>query len=399
MIVAKLRKGLFASFLVLVATKSIVDAFWDYKLGVLSLMSVQGILLPFLFYPLFSKFNYLPKYWARYAKTYIFALSVGLIWVIAVEPLAFVETLFLNANIFLGFLLMPLLINSKKRLKKMLIAMMVCGIFPILVSIYQLQTGIVFRERETVGLIRYVGFYHDAFPVRFYGLTTLLSILIYQSVFKVRKIYFKLFLIALAGSAFISIYVVFSKAAVGILGLWIVLLLLFSNSRIKQGFSILIGILVIILVFGDVVSDNIEQLFSKEVGYQKGEVKDARYTLAGRGYLWQKYWRFFANEQSSFFQWLGDGVSRPTHNEFIRVLLMNGIIGLLALCVFLIKSLIKTFKIHKTLRVYALMLFGMYFIDSIGLVPGSYYYYNILVWGIFGLLLLRPQLFINHNTI
>ncbi|WP_282030633.1 O-antigen ligase family protein [Winogradskyella eximia] len=397
MIGVKMQKGIFMSFLVLVATKSIMDAFWEIKLGPLSILAVQGILIPILYSEIFFKRKIIPKRWLDSAKIYVLALSMGLIWAIAVKPMATVETVILNVNIYLGFILIPIFITDQKRLKQLLIAVMICGIFPILVSVYQLNTGVVFQERQTVGLTRYVGFYHDAFPVRFFGLMTLISILIYQSVFNIKGFLFKGFILLLAGGAFVSIYAVFSKAGVGIIGLWIVLLLLFSKSKVKQSFSVLIGLLVIFLVFGDAVSSNIEQLFSKEVGYQTGEVTDARYTLAGRGYIWQEYWNFWTLEQSAFFQWFGDGINRPVHNEFFRVLMVNGIIGVLILLVFILRKIKNIFKIHKNVRVFGMMLLGMYIIDCIGLVPGAYYYYNILVWGIFGTLLMKPRLFIKQK--
>ncbi|MDA7558628.1 hypothetical protein N8768_05665 [Flavobacteriaceae bacterium] len=398
-VVSKLRKGLFVSFLILVATKSIIDAFWDVKFGPLSIMSIQGVLIPILFYEVFTKKKYMPKAWLISAKIYTIALSLGLFWALAVKPMATIEAVILNINIYLGFILIPILITDQKRLKQLLLAIMLCGIFPIAVSIFQLSTGIVFQERATVGLTRYVGFYHDAFPTRFYGLLTILSILVYQYVFYIKGVFFKCFLLTLTCGAFLSIYAVFSKAGVGVLGLWVVLLLLFSKSKIKQGFSLLIGLSVIFLVFGDVVSSNIEQLFSKEIGYQSGQVTDARYTLAGRGYIWEKYWGFWSNEQNIFFQWVGDGLMRPVHNEFLRVLLVSGIIGVLFLVVFVLTQIKRAFKINKNVRVFALMLLGMYFIDSIGLVPGVYYYYNILVWGIFGTLLMKPQLFIKQKKV
>lgn len=398
-IAAKIQEGLFASFLVLVATKSIVDAFWEVKIGPLSILGVQGILISVLYFKVFLNRKSVPKRWLESAKIYVLALSLGLIWALGVKPMATIETVILNINIYLGFILIPIFLKDQKCLKQFLIAIMICGVFPILVSVYQLSTGVVFQERETVGLTRYVGFYHDAFPVRFYGLMTLISILIYQSIFQLKGLFFKMFLLLLAGGALVSIYAVFSKAGVGIIGLWIVLLLLFSKSRIKQSFSILVGVLVIILVFGDAVSTNIEQLFSKEVGYQTGEVRDARYTLAGRGYIWQEYWDFWTLEQSPFFQWLGDGINRPVHNEFLRVLMVNGIIGFLILFVFIIRKIKNIFSIHKNVRVFGMMLLGMYLVDCIGLVPGVYYYYNILVWGIFGTLLMKPQLFIKENKV
>lgn len=397
MIIAKAQKGLFACLLVLVATKSIVDAFWDFRFGPLSMMAVQGLLIPILFYEVLINTKNIPTVWIRTAKIYFLALSFGIIWAVTAKPILFVENAIICLDIYLGFVLIPLLINDQKRLKQLLFAVMICGIFPILVSVYQLKTGVVFRERETAGLIRYVGFYHDAFPVRFYGLMTLFAILVYQTVFKIKDVFLNSIMLILGAAAFVSVYAVFSKAAVGILGVWTVALLLLSNSKVKQAFSILIGLLVLGLVFGDAVSSNIEQLFSKEVGYQTGEVKDVKYTLAGRGYIWEDYWRFWLNEQTFFYQWFGDGLIRPAHNEFLRILLLNGIIGVLFLILFMLKSISNVFKVNKNIRVFAIMLLSMYMIDCVGLVPGKYYYYNVLVWGIFGLLLLRPNLFIKQQ--
>jgi len=346
---------------------------------------------------LFNKKD-IPQLWIRTANIYIIALSFGIIWAVTTKPMNVVENIILSVNIYLGFILIPLIVNNQKRLKQLLLAVMICGIFPILISIYQLQTGVIFTDRETVGLTRYVGLYHDAFPVRFYGLMTLFAILLYQTVFKTKDVFINGFLLFMGAGAFVSIYAVYSKAAVGILGIWIVTLLVFSKSRVKQFFSILIGLLVLFLVFGDALSSNIEQLFSKEVGYQTGQVKDAKYTLAGRGYIWENYWKFWLNEQTFFYQWFGDGLDRSAHNEFLRILLVNGIIGLLFLVVFIVRSISNVFMVYKKIRVFAIMLLGMYLVDSIGLVPGKYYYYNILVWGIFGLLLLRPHLFIKQQN-
>lgn len=397
MIIAKSQKGLYASFLVVVATKSIIDAFWEYKFGPLSVMAVQGVLIPVLYYKIILDRKKIPKIWLRTANIYFIALSFGIIWAVLNKPINFVDYLISNLNIYIGFILIPLFVYDKKRLKQLLLAIMICGIFPVAVSVFQLQTGVIFQERDTVGLTRYVGFYHDAFPVRFYGLMTFFAILLYQATFKVTNIFLNVFQLFLAIGAFVSIYAIYSKAAVGILTVWVLTMLVFSKSRVKQSFLLFIGFLGVFIVFGDAVTDNIETLFSKEVGYQEGEVTDAKYTLAGRGYIWERNWDFWVNEQSFIFQWVGDGVDRPTHNEFLRVLMLNGIIGFMLLLVFLFRSVINIFKVYKHVRMFAIMLLGMYFVDCLGLVPGAYYYYNILVWGIFGTLLLRPQLFIKEK--
>ncbi|PWK18012.1 O-antigen ligase family protein [Xanthomarina spongicola] len=395
-ILVRFQKGMFAAFLVLVATKSVIDAFWEYQIGPFSILAIQGFLVPVLFFDVFKRRKIVPKFWNITAKIYLLAMSLGIIWGFVEKPIGVFQNAFLSFNSYLGFFLIPLLITKQSEFRKLLIVIMICGIFPIMISLFQFQTGIIFQERETIGMTRYVGFYHDAFPVRFYGLMTLLVILIYNSIFKTKSFLLKGFMALMSIGAFFSIYLVFSKAAVGIIGLWIVILLLFSKSKIKQVFSIIIGLSVILIVFGDTFFDSIEQLFSKEIGYESGEVKDARYTLAGRGYIWQEAWDFWTTKQSVFFQWVGDGLQRPVHNEFLRVLLANGIIGLILLVIFVFTMLKNVFKIHKNIRIFGLMLFGMYLIDCIGLVPGVYYYYNILVWGIIGLLLLRKDLFVKQ---
>ena len=321
MLFVRIQKGMFSALLLIVSTKSIMDVFWNIEVGPLSALAIQGAIFPVIFYKLFSKFKVLPTYWKNSAKLYLVALSLGLFWSIVMDPLIGLQDLVLNINIFLAFLILPSLITSKKRFNQLLFAMMAAGLFPIIVSLYQFNTGVVFQERQTIGLTRYVGFYHDAFPVRFYGLMTLLAVLAYGHTNKIKKVITKLGLIVLTIGALFSIYLVFSKAAVSILGLWIILMLLMSDSKIKQLFSIFFAIAIVFLILGDTFSSNIEQLFSKEVGYQSGEIKDARYTLAGRGYIWEDLWYFWSTEQTLFFQWFGDGITRPTHNEFLRVVI------------------------------------------------------------------------------
>jgi len=394
MVFVKLQRGSFACLLVVVSTKSVVDAFWDFKFGSLSIMAIQGILITFLFYQVINKKNSLPKFWLRTANIYTIALSLGIIWGFLEEPLASFEIVMLNFNIYLGFLLLPVLINDKKKLKQFLFALMICGIFPIIVSIYQKQTGVVFRERSTAGLIRFVGFYHDAFPTRFYGLMSIISILIYNSVFRVKSLFIKIFFVFLVFGALLSIYNVFSKAAITIFVFWALILFTFSESRGKKSLLILIGFFIMLIIVGNTFYSNIEQLFSKELGFNSGKVNDIRYTLAGRGYIWEKNWIFWTKEQSVFYQLFGDGISRAVHNEFFRVLMANGIFGLIFLIIFIIRITKAAFKINKRYIEFGLMFLSMYIVDCTGLAPGSYYYYNILVWGIFGLMLMKPQLFI-----
>ncbi len=388
-------KGMFPAFLLLVATKSIMDTFWDIKVGPLSFAAIGGVLIPVLFYQVFFKIKYLPRKWIVNTKLLFVTYSFGLLFALTVKPLASFEIIVININIFMGFLLIPLLVDSKDKFQQLLVAVIISGIFPIAVSAFQFQTGVVFKVRETAGLIRYVGFYHDAFPVRFYGLFTVFSCLLYLSVFKIKNKISLMVLVGIIISALFSVYLVFSKAAVAIICLWVLLLFTFSRTKLKYFFFIAICSMIMYVNFGAIIYDNIEQLFSKEVGYNDGTYTDVRYTLAGRGYIWDNLWDFWLNEQIPLFQWTGDGISRPAHNEFLRTLLANGIIGLLLFVLFIFRSIRHVFEIHKKVRVFGLMLLSMFLIDCLGLTPGVYYYYNILVWGIIGLLLINPDVLKN----
>lgn len=390
-IITKLRKGMFMAFLVLVATKSILDAFWNIRIGPLSFSSIGGILIPFLFYPIILKKKSFPKSWSLNATFLTITLSMGLIFALPVKFFDTIETVILVLNIYMGFFLIPTLITDRKKLKQLLTAIIIAGIFPIAVSIFQFQTGIIFYARETVGLTRYVGFYHDAFPVRFYGLMTIISILMYFQLFKPTGIK-KYALYVLVFSALFSVYLVFSKAGVVIIGLWIALIMLFSKSKVKQTIAVVVALGVMYLIFGAVVYENIEQLFSKETRYQSGDIEDVRYTLAGRGYVWENYWNFWLNKQPLFFQIFGDGINRPAHNEFLRILLLSGLVGVVIFVFFIFRMFLSVFKANRNYRLFGLMILIMFLIDCTGLMPGNYYFYNILIWGLIGLFSLNKSL-------
>ena len=54
-VVIRFAKGMFPAFLLLVATKSIMEAFWEVRVGPLSFSSVGGVLIPLLFWSVFKK--------------------------------------------------------------------------------------------------------------------------------------------------------------------------------------------------------------------------------------------------------------------------------------------------------------------------------------------------------
>ena len=392
------KKGMFTALLYVIATKSIVDVFWYINYGPISVVSLHGIFILLMFIPILRYKKILSKKWNSTANYYLLALIISIILSIFRDPIFAIEVFIISITAYLGFFIIPILVNDRKKLKQLLIAIMISGIFPAIITIYQYTTGAIFGEaelRKTVGLLRSVGLYHDAFPTRFYGLITIFSILMFTNNFQFKNKLYSLLMFVLGFLAIFSVYLVFSKAGISILLAWTTIIIIYSQNKIKNTLLLLTMFIGLSYALSDLFIENIEQLFSKEIGYNNERAKDIRYSLAGRGFIWTDAWDQWLN-RSFIFQIFGDGVSRGVHNEFLRIFLMNGVFGLLFLILFLFQIIIKIRKSNKNIKMFGLMIFSIYLIDSIGLTPGIYYYYNIFVWGMLGLIILNPNLF-NKN--
>jgi O-antigen ligase len=129
-------------------------------------------------------------------------------------------------------------------------------------------------------------------------------------------------------------------------------------------------------------------LFSKEVDAVLGSAEAER-ALGGRMIVWENklaQWKAAGLIEKS----IGSGKpAAGSHNDYIRVLVSNGIIGLIIYSFMLLfiglRVLILNFASRTPLNVIALMLFLMWLVDSIGLTPGAYPAYQWYVWGFVGL--------------
>ncbi|MFY0604920.1 MAG: hypothetical protein JXQ93_13355 [Flavobacteriaceae bacterium] len=380
-------KGPFAALCFYLATKSVLDAMWTVRIGPFSPISIGGIINPLLFFMVFRSDSILSSKWKNMGKGLFICISFSLVLaVFYLDTIMIFERIFVHLNLYLGFLLIPVFVRTKKDFKYILISLIVASIFPILVTLFQFLSGNLIYERKTAGLIRYVGFYHDAFPPRFYGSISLFSVMIYLDYFK-PKGKKKILFLTLGFLSILTCYLAFSKAAVLIILSWVVIYAWYSKSKVKIVGGLSLFLVFLFLIFGNKFVENVEQLFSKEMKYNQGNITDARRTLAGRGYIWEEYYTFWADEQTFFYQTFGDGIPRPTHNEYLRLLLVNGYLGLITYAIILISVLIKILFFRGRFKKYALMLFAMIFIDNIGLTTTDYYHYNIILWGLMGVFL------------
>ena len=375
--------------LFLLTIKPIIDATWQNKLLIFSALEIVGAGLPAILIFRFSAFHRRKDF--PFLSIWLFYLLSNVIgstmMIVSGKYLGSIDNFLRVLNGFIGFYMLMLLYSDKVWFRRMLIAIMIAGLFPMFMGLYQAATGKIWRVRQTIGIVRNVGLYHDAFSFRSYAFMTLTGIILYWEYFLGRKILPKLIFSAYASVCLIVLYKVYSKAGVVILGIWILVWSILN----KKYFRLLVILSLLILInfaTQNKIFTEIGILFSKETA-AADDTGDQKYILSGRLTVWEDYWQKYVN--GDILQKLfGLGASGGSaHNDYLRVLVSGGIIGLtmyLILLIFLGLQVFKNVLLHKTpLNVMALMIFLMWMVDTIGLSPGIYPAYQWYVWGFIGL--------------
>ena len=384
----------FRGVLLLLALKPIIDASWNHSFGGYNLLQVTAVAAPLLLLPqiLAKKSRVLDNQrWKYLAIGYLICNTLGLVMLLLHRPTEFaippVELVMRALSGFLGFFLLAFYFDDREKFRYLLIALLVAGIFPALMGMYEGLTQTAWRERQTVGLIRYVGLYHDGFNFRFYGFQTIAAILLYLSYFKPPKRWQVAALIAYALCWLFVIFNINSKGAVVIACLWC-LTWTVATRKIAYLLLIVVALLGVNLASNNIVFDRIETTLSKEIKFMQGELEDERYVLAGRGFIWEDYWQRWKKLDPEL-KIIGTGESLPVHNEFFRILIANGVIGLMTNIVLLLIigwMLLRRLWLRCTpINILALMIFQMWLVDCLGVHPGLYPSYQWFVWGMIGL--------------
>ncbi len=382
-----------SGLLMFLAIKPIIDATWDNGFAGTNLLQVTAVIVPVLMFIHMWRSSYFHKMKFPLTKVAtLFLLSNILTAVMMIfsyediiKPLNF---LFRGINLYLALFLIPFIVRDVKGFKRLLQALLIAGLFPMAIGVYQLATGQVLTERIAVtnGVQRYIGVYHDAVSIRTYGYMTITAIILYASYFGTRRKMMKYLLIIYFLICALVIFRVYSKAAVVTAISWIILWAIYTkNWRFYLALPV-IGITAFI-VAGDAITNDILQLFGKEIAIRQGDL-DSRYALAGRSTIWEVRWG----------EWMdGDPINKtfglwkmiPAHNDLLLALYVNGIVGLIAYVAFIVVAGWRVFKkslrLNTPLNIMALMLFTMWCIDMIGLTPSVYPAYAWFVWGIIAL--------------
>ena len=305
------------------------------------------------------------------------------------DPLLGANVTLRTLNGLAGFYMVQAFFHDGRRLKHFLYALVVAGLFPIGVGIYQVATGVAWRVefQEIEGLMRNVGMYHDVIMVRHVAFQTALALLLIGALTPALSVFHKWAGSLYLAAAALVMFKAYSKAGFVILVLWTVSWTLLQRQTrtflLAVGVAILCGAYMATSISGDVAT-----IFQKELGFLGGQVEADR-TLNGRWYLWQD----LVTEWSSA-PWSGrvfgtGKVGLGAHNDYLQILFHGGLIGL-TLYLLLLVSI--GFRIVKNLRrridplaVAAFMVFLSWMVDTIGLVPSAYSGYQWFVWGVIGL--------------
>ena len=373
----------------LIAVKGVIDAGWSAVVaGFLNLPRFVGgvvplLLLPKIFLAAGNKAFSLPL--SKLAFIYLISCLWGFLIVLSHGKMILgVDYLLRFLNGYLAFFMFQTFFHEWDEFKKFLIALLISGLFPMGIGSYSAITGQIWGEvRMAAGLIRNVAVYHDAVAIRMYAFLTLTGILLFGQYVNTKK-YQKLLLIAYAFVCCIVIYKTYSKSAVLIFSTWIGLWSIFN----KKYFGVLIVVLLVGInyAFENLFFRETLQVFSKETAAWSGEI-DKRFRFSGRII----YWEYLLMEWKhlSMFSKVFGGELRNAHNEYLRVLFANGMIGLIVyivMCIIIgVRVLNNAFKDPSPLNVMAIMVFAMLMIDNIGIQTGLYPVYQWQVWGIIGL--------------
>jgi hypothetical protein len=386
-----------AGVVLLFISKPIIDATWDVPLllGMPLTQIISGLVPMFVAGRMIiakndESFLLMPLKWIWL----VYVCYAGIFSAIILynqDPQSAANVFFRYANGIAAFYMLQAFFHQSHRQKLIFLAMMIGGLFPIGMGLYQLATGKTWQAQDIEGIIRNIGMYHDAITIRHYAVQTILAILLFGSVFTHQHI------LQLAGRwLYLSLATVvmakaYSKAGFLTLGIWVV-----CWNGLQRRFLILSFLALFGFLAGSYYAtqhiDQIVQIFHKEIDFIEGK-GEAERTFNGRWYMWQEMYSDW-NKLDWPAKTFGSGkVATGSHNDYIQMLFHGGVVGLLIYLVLLgtigFRILTNLRRKADSLTIAALMALTSWLVDTIGLVPSAYSGYQWFIWGIVGLSLRR----------
>lgn len=389
LLAVKPRVGL----LVLIVVKPVIDATWNHGMFGINALRIVGAGVPILIILRFFltsdvRERGMPMLLIWLVYVFVNFISFGMM-VIDGKMMGSLSFILRILNGFVGFYMFQIYYPDKKWFRRLLIAFLLAGLFPMLMGVYQAATGQVWQLRKAVGLVRNVGVYHDAFAFRSFAYMTITAIILYWSYFTKGKSLQKFVLMAYGFICSLVIYKIYSKAGIAIYAMWTTIWTVL-NKKIMFFIFMVLAALILNFSMGNKLYDGVARVFQKEVYAIEG-VAESKYVLGGRMTIWEDFWTMYL-EADAFGKMFGLGIAGGrTHNDYLRVLVGGGIVGLfvyvLLLSVMGLRVLRNLFLDFNPLSIMAFMIFMMWMLDTIGLSPGLYPAYQWYIWGFVGLAL------------
>lgn len=390
-------------FLTVMFFKPIVDTGWYVSFGPgLSLTKIYGVMIPLvaLSYMFFSsnasrKLSAMPMkgIWIVYA-VYVAFFTMNI--VLSSGIVSGVDIFFSYINGIVGFYMMQAFITNDEDLKKLIIVLMLAGLFPVLTTLYQVITGIEWHNlshQRSESFTRSPGLYYLINTIRYYSYQTLIALLLYAAFFGKLVLWKKLAGWLYVAIIFIVLFKTYSKAGYAAIGLGLVVWLVL-NKKYMALITIALLIVFALPFYASDFSDAVYEVFHREVdAVTDGEEGDN--ALGGRTAGWiarMEVW----GQMSFYSQVFGAGEPmKGVHNDYIAMIWHGGVIGLMIYLTLLVSIGLKLFiEIRRKvdpLLVAGFVLYLSYLIDTVGLVPSTYPHFQWLVWGTIGLALRRRQ--------
>lgn len=309
--------------------------------------------------------------------------------------IAYNDELKTGANIFfryingiIGFYFIQAYFRESKRFKWFLWALILGGLFPMALGLYQASTGFQWQEAQAEGLVRNTGIWHDGVNIRTYALQTIFGLLLYSALYvKAWNIPLKAMTLSYLAISTVVMVRVYSKAAFLTFALWVLCWTILRRQFAVLAVLSIAGLLVTTYYAGDLLNQ-IGTLFHKELGFLSGKV-EGKLTFQGRWFGWVEMMNEW-ERLPAMSQWFSSGkMATGAHNDFLQMLFHGGIVGLvmyLSLLIVIGVRIVKNLLVKADeLAVAALMVYLMWLIDSIGLVPSAYPSEQWLVWGLIGM--------------
>jgi hypothetical protein len=296
----------------------------------------------------------------------------------------------------LGYYSIAVWFGDRDRFRLFVVALLVAGLVPMMMGLYESTTGHSWRIRYGAGdQIRITGLYHNSINYRYYAYATLTAIAFYWIYFARRNNITKLLLLGYTAICLVVLFRVYSKAGFVTLGAAVVAWILIGRSYFWP-IALMVAAVGANLLLGDTIVKEVTATFEKDVAaFSEGEIGDRAF--GGRLGTWRRQWDSVV-DQDPISLMVGSGekgggraAKGGGHNDYIRALYQTGVLGLAAYVWLLAAAGLALMRLNlkrrSPLSLIALVVWVAWMVDTIGLTPSVYPSYQWFSWGLIGLAL------------